>query len=278
MDQPGAAPSHDRHARSSAGPHRRLLAVAAVLVTGLTLSGCQLPTFGAYRGSTSQGQDAFKLWQFFFITGIIVGGFVILLILWSVFRYRRRSDEMPKQTQYHTGVEILYTVIPIVIVLVLFAFTVITENKVDATPPADVTIRVTAFQWGWRFYYPATGKVVTGETTQAPQMVVPTGQSVQIMLGSADVIHGFYVPAFNFSRYAQPGVTASQQRFNFTVLHDGVYRGQCTQLCGLYHSLMFFSVKAVPPAQFQVWVHHLSKNQPSISQLKQEIQANGPGG
>ncbi len=214
------------------------------------------------------------MWQGFTIAGLVVGGIVALLILWAVLRYRRKSDAIPKQRQYHTAFEIVYTIVPIIIVLVLFVFTVITENEVDATPPG-VNVKVTAFQWGWRFYYPATGRVVEGETTEAPQMVVPAGKEVAISLVSADVIHGFYVPQFNFSRYAQPGV---DNHFNFTVLHPGVYRGQCTQFCGLYHTLMYFSVKAVSPSQFQTWEHQVPAAHPSISQLKQKIAAAATAG
>jgi cytochrome c oxidase subunit II len=248
------------------------LAVLAPLV----LAGCQLPDFGAYKGATTQGQDAYKLWQGFFVAGIVVGGFVLLLILWAVFRYRRRKhdDALPRQTQYRFFTEILYTIVPIFVVVGLFVFTVITENEVDAVPKTQVTIDVTAFQWGWQFYYPATGKVVIGQTLQQPQMVMPVGEAVTIHLESADVYHGFYVPEFNFSRYAGPGYVNT---FNFNVMHTGVYRGQCTQLCGLYHSLMLFSVKAVPPANFEVWVHQTSGHQPTIGQLKNQIRADGPG-
>jgi cytochrome c oxidase subunit 2 len=162
-------------------------------------------------------------------------------------------------------VEILYTVIPVIIVGFLFAFTVITENKVDAIQPVDasftstgqpvVNITVTAFQWGWRFDYPGLNVGVAGETTNGPgnhgpQMVVPVGQTVQILLVSDDVIHGFYVRDFNFSRYALPGV---ENRFDLNVLHAGTYPGQCTQICGLYHSEMLFSVRAVSPAAFSAW-------------------------
>jgi cytochrome c oxidase subunit II len=256
----------------STGRARRWLPLA--LLAPVLLAGCQLPDFGAYKGATSQGQDAYKLWQGFFIAGIIVGGFVLLLIIWAVFRYRRRHDQLPRQTQYRPVIEILYTVIPVFIVVVLFVFTVITENEVDAVPKSQVTVDVTAFQWGWQFYYPATGKVVVGETLEEPQIVLPINRAVTIHLESADVIHGFYVPEFLFSRYAQPGVV---NVFNFNVLHTGVYRGQCTQLCGLYHSLMLFSVKAVTPAEFAVWVHQTSGHHPTIGQLKQQIRANGPG-
>lgn len=251
---------------------RRLLPL--IVLAPLALAGCQLPSFGAFKGATSQGHDAYKLWQGFFIAGLVVGGFVLLLIVWAWVRYRRRHDQLPRQTQYRPVIEVLYTVLPILIVIGLFVFTVITENEVDAIPRTQVTVRVTAFQWGWQFYYPATGKTVIGETTQTPQMVLPVGEAVTIHLVSADVVHGFYIPAFDFSRYAQPGVT---NLFNFNVLHPGVYRAQCSQLCGLYHSLMYFSVKAVAPAQFEAWVHKTGGHHPTIGQLKAQIQARGPG-
>ena len=222
-----------------------------MLGVALLLTGCKLPSFGEYPGSTTQAQTEFHLWQGFFIAGLVVGGFVLCLILWAVIRYRRKSDEMPTQTQYHTLTEITYTVVPIIIVLVLFVFTVLAENKVDAVVPnPNVKITVHAFQWGWEFEYPGGVKVI-GQTTEAPTMMVPAGESVRITLNSLDVLHGFYVPQFNFSRYASPGYTT---QFDLNVVHPGVYRGQCTQLCGLYHSLMFFNVKAVSPSGYDRWL------------------------
>jgi cytochrome c oxidase subunit 2 len=199
-------------------------------------------------------------------TGIIIGGLVALLILWTLIRYKKRSEEMPRQFHENIPIEIVYTVVPIVIVAFLFLFTVLTENNVDATVPVNATVtsagkpvvdvRVTAFQWGWRFDYTGLNVGVAGETTDGPdnhgpQMVVPTGETVQITLVSDDVIHGFYVRDFNFSRYALPGVT---NLFDLTVLHSGTYFGQCTQICGLYHSEMLFSVKSVSPSDFSQWV------------------------
>lgn len=232
-------------------PRPRWWAAAGAAVAALVLTGCQLPSFGAYRGATSQGQDAFKLWQGFFIAGAAVFLLVFGLILWSVIRYRRRTETIPNQTQYHTLFEIVYTVVPIIFVLILFAFTFVTENEVDAVTSKQLTVNVTAFQWGWKFQYPGYDVQVLGVETEDPAMVLPANETVRIYLRSADVIHGFYVPQFNFSRYAQPGVT---NEFNLNILHTGTYRGQCTQFCGLYHSLMFFQVKAVTPAQFKTWV------------------------
>ena len=145
---------------------------------GLTvlLGGCNVPNFWGYKGSTTQGHDEFKMYVFTVIAGIIVGGFVALLILWAVVRYRRRNDEIPRQFQYHGPVEVLYTVIPIVIVLVIFAFTVASENNIDALAPNPAAqVKVTAFQWGWEFEYPSQKIVVLGHTTQDPDLVLPGG-------------------------------------------------------------------------------------------------------
>jgi cytochrome c oxidase subunit II len=258
----GGTPAPRRQAR----PSRRRWAVGAAVAAPLLLAGCDFyPSYGASKGATTQGNQTFRLYSGMMTTGIIVGGLVGLLILWTVFRYRRRSDEMPRQFHENLAFEILYTTIPIIIVGVLFYFTVLTENNVDATVPAVaqvtstgnpvVDIKVTAFQWGWQFNYPRSGVSVIGETLdgpnhRGPQMVVPVGETVQITLVSDDVIHGFYVRDFNFSRYALPGVV---NVFDLTVTKAGTYYGQCTQICGLYHSEMVFQVKAVSPSAFRAW-------------------------
>ncbi|MHB1717320.1 MAG: cytochrome c oxidase subunit II [Acidimicrobiales bacterium] len=243
----------------------RWTALAVAIGAPLVLAGCNAPSYFASSGATTQGHDTFKLWSGMMTTGLIIGGIVVLLILWAAFRYRRKSDAMPRQFHEHLGIELVYTVVPIIIVIVLFVFTVLTENEVDATVPLAATttasgrpvvdITVTAFQWGWRFDYPhldvgVVGELKNGPDHHGPQMVVPVGETVQITLLSADVVHGFYVRDFNFSRYALPGVT---NIFDLHVKHAGTYLGQCTQFCGLYHSEMFFSVKAVSPAAFRSW-------------------------
>jgi cytochrome c oxidase subunit 2 len=154
VDSSLTSPSSDAPespARSAKSPRRRLAAVVVAL-GALLLTGCQLPTFGAYKGATTQGRSTYHLWQGFFIAGVIVGGFTLLLIIWAVVRYRRRSDDLPVQTQYHTLTEVTYTVLPILIVLGLFWATVVVENKVTAVEPnPGAVIHVYAFQWGWEF-------------------------------------------------------------------------------------------------------------------------------
>jgi cytochrome c oxidase subunit 2 len=226
----------------------------------LTLSGCTLPSFGANQGDSTSSKSVFHLWQGFSIAAIIVGGFTLLLIIWAVFRYRRKSDNIPKQSQYHLPLEWTYTIVPILIVIGLFAATLVVENKETANPKTNVTVDVLAFQWGWKFTYPGSNALVYGQTTQQPEMVMPVNTNVHINLRSSDVIHGFYVHAFNFSRYALPGVL---NQFTIRATNTGTFFGQCTQLCGLYHSLMWFRVKVVTPTQYQAWL--ASYNNPSAA-------------
>lgn len=261
-------------APAGAGRRRRWWLLLSGVALSLVLGGCQLPdNFYGYRGTDKQGHEEFLLYWGTFVAAIVVGVFVGLLILWAVVRYRRRNDVMPRQFQYHIPLELTYTVVPVIIVMVLFGFTVAVENNMDALPKGPhLTVDVYAFQWGWEFDYP-NHVVVRGDLTadpdpvgpaglggpscapaawcEGPGLVLPSGQDTQIDLRSRDTIHGFYVPQFNFSRYAQPGVL---NEFAFTPTQTGVFRGQCTQLCGLYHSEMLFHVVSMPPAQFQAWL------------------------
>jgi cytochrome c oxidase subunit 2 len=232
--------------------------LAALLVAGLA-SGCQLPTFGAYRGSTVQGREEFRLWVGMAVAAIAVGVLVWGLIFWSVFRYRaRRGDAaIPRQFSNNLIVEVIYTAIPLAIIGVISYFTVVTEDKITAVaanPPLKV--HVIAFQWGWEFrYVEYQGKKididVVGNYNQPPVAPLPAGETVRVILTSNDVVHGFYVPAFNFSRYAQPGFT---NIFDLNIVRPGLYRGRCSQLCGVYHTQMLFTIKAMTQEQFDLWV------------------------
>ena len=201
---------------------RRRFGVLVALLLPLLLGGCRVPTFFGFRGATKQGHDEFLLYAGTFIAAIVVGVLTAVLILWAIVRYRHRSDEMPRQFQYHIPLEITYTIVPIIIVLVLFGFTVVAENRIDAiSPPTVQTVNIYAFQWGWEFNYAGKGVTVEGERLNDPDpvgvnggqcapavdclgpgLVLPAGQTVLINLRSKDTIHGFYVPQFNFSRYA----------------------------------------------------------------------------
>jgi cytochrome c oxidase subunit II len=174
------------------------------------------------------------------------------LLVWSMIRYRRRGDELPRQIHGSTRLELTWTLIPTVIVLGLFGLTLQAQDKVldPATRPA-MTVDVTAFQWSWRFAYEQSGAEVVGGPGNVPELVVPVGQPVRIRLRSADVVHAFYVPRTLFKRQAIPGIT---NEFDLTFDRVGLYHGQCTQFCGLAHADMVFRVRVVSQGEFQSWL------------------------
>jgi cytochrome c oxidase subunit 2 len=230
-------------------------ALAASAVLALLLSGCG---FGMPPGGTTQGQDISSLYHLLFWTAIPVGGTVYGLMLWSLLRYRQRKDDdgsLPKQTRYHVPLEITYTAIPILIVIFLFVMTFRTETRVDAVSadPA-VRIHVTAFRWQWRFDFVDHGFSVVGTVgtpSSGPIVELPTGEPVRVTLNAADVDHSFFVPAFNFKRDAIPNITNT---FDLTIPRQGVFRGECAELCGVGHPDMTFFIRAVDPAAFQQWL------------------------
>jgi cytochrome c oxidase subunit 2 len=168
-------------------------------------------------------------------------------------RARRRPPRgEPPQIRGSGLLEIAWTAIPALTVLVLFGLTVVAVDRIDAVA-ADpgARIDVTAFRWGWRIDYPDAGVEVSGSGIPGPDIAVPVGQPVQFTLHGNDVVHSFFVPRFLFKRDAIPSHTTV---FDLTVQSAGTYRGQCAEFCGVGHSQMSFSIVAMPSDQFQGWL------------------------
>jgi cytochrome c oxidase subunit 2 len=237
-------------------PAARWLAVAAL---ALAAAGC------APQSVTEQGRAVYNLYNLFLYIAAVVFVVVSGLVLWSVIRYRRRDDELPKQTHGNNRLELLWTAIPFVIVLFLFAATIQAQNKVlDPVAQPAVKVTVTGFQWSWRFTYEGTGAEVIGSPEHIPELVLPVGQPVRVKLVSADVVHAFYVPQTLFKRQAIPGFT---NEFDLTFEKVGLYHGQCTQFCGLQHPDMVFRVHVVSQGEYQRW----------LSEATRRSQAGQPG-
>ena len=207
--------------------------------------------------ATRQAHDTLHLWQGLVITAAVVGAIVWALIGWSAVRYRKRQGEegLPKQTQYHVPLEITYTIIPVLIVAVIFVFVVKVENTVNRTSSAAaVSVRVEAFKWGWRFTYlrpdgTPIGTPVVGDQASPPTLTLPAGETVRLSLVSDHVIHSFYVPNFLFKRDLIPRVDNTVDLFIDKV---GIFDGHCAEFCGLHHADMNFLVVAVPKDTFVV--------------------------
>jgi cytochrome c oxidase subunit 2 len=219
----------------------------------ILLAGCN-SNFGMPESVTEQGDTVTELWRFFALTAAGVGALVWGLILWSIVRYRRRSDELPKQTLFNIPMEILYTTVPLVLVAVLFTVSMRATEQVNSrVENPDVTIDVTGFQWQWRFGYQEEGVEIVGQTDEPAEMVVPVGATVRVNLTSTDVIHAFWLPEFMIKKDAMP---FRVNEFDMKVTTAGTFdSGRCVEYCGLNHDDMRFTVRAVPQGEFDAWVN-----------------------
>ena len=259
---------------------RRAGVVAALGALAVLLSACSdfsLRNAVPPDAASVQGQASRNIYDIVFVIGAAVFFLVEGLILFAVVRYRRRAgdDELPPQIHGNNRLEIIWTAIPIAIVLALFVLSWQTLNTVDArTPTPPVRIGVVAYQWQWEFVYAPEGvawqdcgapvnkgKCVTvfgtlpagGDRSNwtPPTMHVPVNETVELQLHSTDVIHSFYVPAFLFQRDITP---RKDQVIQFTADRIGIYRGQCTQFCGLYHQFMEFQVQVESKVDYAAWL------------------------
>lgn len=250
--------------------------IALVGLVVLTVSGCsanEVLRFGWPEAVTEQGAKMATLWTWATVAALIVGVLTWALILWPVMAHRKRGDTLPRQFQYNHFLEYFYTGIPVIIVVVLFYFTMVVEGDVlSKKDNPDVTVDVVAFQWNWEFDYasvrtangamdvpaaPGDTRVRTvGSSVEIPLLVLPTQRTIHYNLRSNDVIHSFFVPEFNFKRDVFPMPEKNNQDFSFqnSIDRTGSFVGRCAELCGTYHSGMNFEVRAVSPEQFDKYL------------------------
>lgn len=265
----------------------KLVLVAAVVIPLTT--GCSVDEvlrFGWPVGVTPQSESMRTLWTWSAIAALVVGVITWGAMFWAVaFHRKRKGDDgtPPRQTQYNLPVEIVFTVVPTIIVAVLFGFTVNVQNYVDVknTDP-DERVQVTAFQWNWQFDVDNKrgGTVETlGTSSTIPILVLPTDRSIEFTIASKDVIHSFWVPEFLFKRDVFP-MPEKNDTDNVFVIdridRTGAFVGRCAELCGSYHSQMNFEVRALPPNLFDEYMAIRSAD-PLVSsgQALQQLQARG---
>ena len=188
-------------------------------------------------------------------------------MFWVCVAYRRRGTELPRQTKYNLPIEALYTVVPFLIVAVLFYYTAITQTYVtDLRPRPDTTVTVTAFKWNWQFSYndrrdPRTDDLVYtyGTDDEIPVLVIPENKNVRFVVNSNDVIHSFWVPETLFKRDVFPAATKNQNNeWQIRPMVRGSYVGRCAELCGTYHSQMNFEMRVVSDSQYQRYLGALA--------------------
>ena len=241
----------------------RRISIASALASTAFLTGCsneELTGLGHKGDITSVNQSAFGLWQGAWLAAAIVGVFTLILILWpAIFHRQKEGSEFPRQLQYNIPAEIAYTVIPFIIVAILFGYTAKAESEIVKVTPVssevhDVTVN--GIQWSWQFTYKEAGPgtTVTGTPAQPPVLYMPLGESMRFTFTASDVIHSFWVPEFMIQMQNIPGV---KNQLEFTANELGEYRGFCNILCGRQHSQMRFTVKVVTPAEYDTYIQSL---------------------
>jgi len=250
------------------------------LLSPLLLVGCarddieQAKRLALPEPASQEAVEMGQLWDGLWLAAGVIGVFVWGLIIWAAVRYRRRDDdEVPVQNRYNLPIEVLYTVAPIIIIAVLFYFTIETQRQVlgeDYYSAPDLAgqriddaqraegeahqIQVVGQKWAWTFNYlnePAVnGDDVfdTGTPESFTELYLPVNEPVTFTLTSTDVIHSFWIPEFIFKLDVIPG---KDNAFTVTPTREGTFIGRCAELCGIYHSRMLFDVHIVSREEYE---------------------------
>jgi cytochrome c oxidase subunit 2 len=255
----------------------RLLAAGLVL---LALALCVDPAFATEPRPWEMGMQPpgspvkhriHDLHNLLLVIITLISLFVLALLVYVIWRFNEKRNPVPSRTTHNTVVEVLWTVIPVVILVIIAIPSFGLLYYMDRTQQADMTIKVTGRQWYWSYEYPDNGNIsfdsnIIQEADLKPgqrrllevdnQLVVPVGTNIRILIAGSDVMHSWFVPSLGVQSYAVIG------RLNETwvnVEKEGVYYGQCNQICGVNHAFMPIAVHAVSKEEFARWVEEAKK-------------------
>ncbi|MFC7334296.1 cytochrome c oxidase subunit II [Rhodocista pekingensis] len=211
---------------------------------------------------------------------------VLALLVYVMWRFRASKNPVPSRTSHNTLLEVAWTVIPVVILVVIAIPSFQLLYFMDRTPEADMTVKVTGRQWYWSYEYPDHGNIafdsfmLSEDEVPDPKLrllevdnrlVVPVGANVRVLVTASDVIHSWAIPSLGIKKDAVPG------RLNETWFRadaEGVFYGQCSEICGTNHGFMPIAVEAVSKERFDAWVAEktvaLNRNEGEPRQLAEE--------
>lgn len=212
-------------------------------------------------------------WLHNFLMLIMCGvvAFVTFLLTYVCIRFNAKSNPIPNKFTHNVLIEVLWTFIPIILLVVIAIPSFKILNYAEITPKSDLTIKVVGYQWYWHYIYPDNGNfefdsymIPTKDLKPGQKrllevdnrVVIPAGKVVRFLTTGADVIHSFAVPSFGVKIDAVPGRT---NEIWVQVEKPGVYYGQCSELCGVNHGFMPIAVQVVTPEEFEIWVEEAKK-------------------
>jgi len=226
---------------------RRRVMLGAVAALGLLSTGCaQKFPQDPLRPEGPYADKIDRLWRIVFVPAAVIFFLVMFLVVYVAIRYRSRSDDdAPVQTHGNIKLELTWTIIPFVLLLVIGVLTVQTVFEINKIPKGNVLpVTVTGHQWWWEYRYPTLG------ITTANELHIPTGKKIPVTLESADVIHSFWPTELAGKVDAIPG---RHNHLTLEAVKPGTYLGQCAEYCGLSHANMRLRVIAHTPADFAKW-------------------------
>jgi cytochrome c oxidase subunit 2 len=230
--------------------------------------GRPVPGGIGFQASGSDLRDQAAAFHDYLLLPIIVAIslFVLALLLWCMIRYNKRANPTPSKFSHNTTIEVVWTVVPVLILMVIAVWSFNLLGQYHRMPTPDVTVKATGYQWRWGYEYPdqqipeisssmlpedeAEARDVPFRLAATEPMVVPVNSTVRVLTTGADVIHAFGVPAFGIVIDAIPGRTNETW---FNAREVGTYYGQCRELCGIDHAFMPIEIKVVTQAEFDAW-------------------------
>ncbi|MEM9708073.1 MAG: cytochrome c oxidase subunit II [Pseudomonadota bacterium] len=247
-------------------------ASAQVNPEGLEIRGAPIPGGIDFQpAATGLAADLQWLDGFLLVLITVITIFVLALLVYCIVMFNQRKHPKPATFTHNTPIEVTWTIVPIAILFLIGGFSLPVLFDQQEIPEADVTVKVTGYQWYWGYEYPdhdfSFDSFMLGEAELADHgygpdefllatdtaMVVPTGQIVVVQITAADVIHSWTIPAFGVKQDAVPGRVA-QAWFEVDEGKEGIYFGQCSELCGKDHAYMPITVMAVTAEEYETWL------------------------
>lgn len=240
-----------------------VVTVLAVPVSAQMAEPWQLGFQGAFSPSAERLHDFHDL-LLWIIVGITL--FVLFLLIYVVVKFNRKANPTPSTTTHNTKLEIIWTVVPVLILVMITIPSLRVLYFLDRTEDADMTVKIVGHQWYWSYEYPDEDDmafdsfIVEDEDLEEGQprlltvdkaLVVPAGKNIRLLMTSTDVIHSWAVPSLGVKLDTVPG------RLNETwvrINEPGTYYGQCSELCGVNHGFMPIAVKALNEADYAAWL------------------------